>query len=110
MKVKPGVEIALMHPMLLEAILLAHEAYLEAGQEYTITSVTDSAHSANSLHYKGRAVDLRTKSLKGMTPEKMADLIRAKLDDFSRSIGFAKSPYDVVVEDDHIHVEADRIS
>lgn len=109
MKLKPGVQISSMHPMLLEAILIAQEVYLDAGQAFTITSLTDGVHSSNSLHYKGRAADLRTRDLKGLAPDKLAALIRAKLADFSLGEGFAQSPYDVVLEKDHIHVEIDRV-
>lgn len=97
MKLKPGVEIAVMQPALLEGILIAHEVYIKAGQPFTITSLTDGKHSAKSLHYKGRAFDLRTRDLKGATPQGMAMQLRAAL----------PKNFDVVVEIDHLHVEAD---
>lgn len=107
MKVKPGVQIKSMHPMLLEAILAAHEVYIDAGQRFTITSLTDGKHSPSSLHYSGKAADFRTRDLLGFSAKEIGDLIRAKLWDFSRSLGYKISAYDVVVEKDHIHVEYD---
>ncbi len=103
MKLKPGVEIACMSVWNLEGILTAHEVYVKEGLPFTITSITDGKHSAKSLHYKGRAFDLRTHDLpKGNTPHGVAMKLRAALG----------GNYDVVVENvgepnQHIHVEYD---
>jgi len=69
----------------------------------TVTSITDGNHSDGSLHYKGLAVDLRTRHDKGgaqwpdHVKECIASRLRLKLGD----------DYDVVVEGTHIHAEYD---
>ena len=63
-----------------------------------ITSASDGKHGPNSLHYKGKALDLRTKNLR---PEQVHPVYVA--------LNEALSPggFDVVLETDHIHVEFD---
>jgi hypothetical protein len=97
MKLKAGVKIDCMQPSLLEGILNAQEVFLDAGQAFTITSITDGIHMEDSLHYQGLAVDFRIRDLSGITPQKMVQLLRAKLG----------ARYDVVLENDHIHMEFD---
>jgi hypothetical protein len=97
MYLKPGVSARGIGNEILEAILVAHQAYIESGEQFTITALMDGVHMATSLHYKGQAADLRTRDLINTTPYKMAELIRARL----------SHDYDVVVERDHIHVEYD---
>ena len=64
----------------------------------TITSARDGIHSAGSLHYYGRAVDLRTHYWAGaLQRERVAQRLRGALDD----------SYDVVVHNSHIHCEYD---
>lgn len=58
-----------------------------------VTSGNDGHHMTNSLHYRGLAVDLRTRDFTDV----FASLLRAYLG----------KDYDVVVERDHLHVELD---
>lgn len=81
----------------LHAILTIMQCHMEEKQPFTITSISDGKHSKNSLHYKGRAVDIRTRTLMGITPQQMAARIK---DDLGKD-------YDVVVEATHLHVEYD---
>ena len=70
--------------------------WLDADYQATCTSAVDGHHSRNSLHYDGRAIDIRTFDLPpDVSREQYARLIRQRL----------SSDYDVVVEPDHIHVE-----
>jgi len=61
----------------------------------TCTSGVDGKHSPTSLHYDGRAVDIRTRDLPPESVDEFEWRIRAHLSD----------DYDVVLERDHIHVE-----
>ena len=69
------------------------------GREAIVTSGNDGHHMPNSLHYKGLAMDLRTKD---QTHEK----ITAFATRLQMEIG---DDYDVIIEDNppHIHVEYD---
>lgn len=75
---------------------------LESYGEVTVTSIRDGQHSERSLHYRGLAVDLRSKHL---TPEQRhTALIKLK-----RELG---SDYDVLLEsegkpNEHFHIEYD---
>jgi len=58
MKIKEGAKI---HPSIAIAIAtqIVQPILRKHGQELIITSMLDGKHMANSLHYKGLAVDLR---------------------------------------------------
>jgi RHS repeat-associated protein len=76
---------------------LAHKQASGTNQDAAITFTTNGRHSAKSLHYKGNAVDIRTRHL--------SETQRA---DFSRRLRQALgSKYDVINEGDHIHCEYD---
>ena len=59
-----------------------------------VTSISDGVHKPTSLHYWGKAVDLR---VWGIEVIHAATLLKEELG----------KDYDVVVERDHIHVEYD---
>ena len=65
-----------------------------------ITSANDGQHMDGSLHYKNRAFDIRIKNLIGDV-HSTARLWAAKI---SLALGL---DYDVILEEDHIHVEFD---
>ena len=60
-------------------------------QEMVITSAKDGKHKDGSKHYEGKAVDLRIR-----------DFYDAWITYLKQSLG---KDWDVVLEDDHIHVE-----
>ena len=66
-------------------------------KDFVITSLTDGKHMKGSLHRKGLALDMRTRTLD-----------RKEIDYFVTWFrdGFEKG-YDLVVEKDHIHIEYD---
>ena len=101
MKLKQGVVSRGMSPEILLAVMVANEAYARHGFELVITSIADGRHSLKSKHYRGDAVDLRTKHLtggyKGPMARQIASEIKADLGEH----------YDVILEDTHIHVEYD---
>ena len=79
-------------------IVVAHrvwQRYLR--RDLTVTSIKDGKHSANSLHYQGKAVDFRHRDREDHHPEVAVRELR-------RHLG---KDYDVVLEPTHIHVEYD---
>lgn len=91
--VKPGVVL----PPVLQLAWVVAEAYAEHGFQCVITSGTDGKHGVNSLHYKGLALDFRTRHLPPGVAGKIAARCRERLG----------NDYDIVVEGDHIHGEYD---
>jgi len=87
-----GLEIC-MQRVLKEADLV----WKEYGEELVITSARDGIHSAGSLHYYGRAVDLRTRYFSD-------DDKRSVAADLADILG---EDYDVILHKSHIHVEYD---
>jgi len=67
------------------------------GREMIITSANDGKHGRNSLHYKDRAIDIRTRDLPHEKITALAAALQMELGD----------DWDVVVEKTHIHVEFD---
>lgn len=65
------------------------------GRPAIITSTTDGKHMTHSLHYKGLAVDLRTRDLS-------LDVRKRYYSDLNTAL---RMLCDVVFESDHIHVE-----
>lgn len=98
-KVKEGVFFQEFNTFLMEIIEAVSDAQHETGLRTVITSANDGKHMTGSLHYANRALDLRTKD---WTPENIKYFASV----LSVSLG---SRYDVVIEKDHIHVEADRV-
>jgi hypothetical protein len=77
----------------------AQRAYGRHGVDVlVVTAGSDGKHGQNSYHYKHRALDLRFWGIKPENREAVAQTMRDYLPPF----------YDVVVEADHYHVEADE--
>lgn len=100
---KPGVSLADLTPQIVLAIVIIAGVCHDFGIPCVITSVNDGVHSANSWHYKGRAVDIRTKYpvLNGREQE-FAGMVKDRLG----------AQFDVVMEavgedNEHLHVEYD---
>lgn len=66
--------------------------------DLTLTSAHDGVHMPSSLHYKGKAIDLRIKNI----PTK--EIINSIVEELKALLG---DTYDVVLEKDHIHIEFD---
>ena len=100
MKFKAGVEWSSdVHPSLWFArAVLDTVTQATVGRPAIITSVEDGLHSKNSLHYEGRAIDLRTRDLS-------AEQIAAYAAELREALGMG---WDVIVEKTHIHIEWDR--
>ena len=91
--IKSGVDLRGHSPQMAIAYTIATKCY---GQyDCVITSANDSKHGPNSLHYKGQALDLRTRHLNGQGLQSVYHKLKESLGD----------QFDVVLEADHIHVE-----
>ncbi len=67
-----------------------------------ITSANDSKHKDGSAHYDDRAFDIRTKNIVGI-----ADFPLVARQWVERMIVLLGDAYDVLLEENHIHVEYD---
>ena len=87
-----------MHIRILSILDDIDDIYLGVtGKEPIITSANDGQHMTKSLHYVGRAIDLRTRNLS--LSEQRVVLRELKL-----RLGNA---FDIILEPDHIHLEFD---
>lgn len=79
--------------------VLAHASrvWSRHGQELVVTSARDGLHSPGSLHYYGKAVDLRTRYF---GKEQVLEIAREMRDLLGQD-------YDVVVHSTHLHIEYD---
>ena len=78
------------------ALGVAEMVYFTNGARMVVTSARDGKHSAKSLHYSGRAVDIRTRNLLPETLNRVFGALRKILE---------PAGFDVVPESDHIHIE-----
>jgi hypothetical protein len=82
------------------AIMTATQAvYGKHGWDVVVTAGRDGKHSEKSLHYEDRALDIRFWMIPEDHREGVAAEIRARLPVW----------YDVVIEGDHYHIEADKV-
>lgn len=94
MKLKSTVNFQGITPEMLLGIIIINSVFEKFNYELVITSITDSIHSVNSLHYSGNAIDIRTRNL----PPALDSLLY----ELKNSLG---KNFDVVKEIDHIHIE-----
>ena len=99
MIIKQGVKIAGLHPKMQIALDWAQEVYEESLTPLVVTSAIDGEHMENSLHYVGKAVDIRTYNLPRLQSVFRA---HAKIKKGLEDLGF-----DVILEKTHIHIEYD---
>ena len=96
--IKHGVDLRGIQPQMAVAYSIAASVYsMKAGARCVITSCSDGRHGPNSLHYKGMALDLRTSNLR-------PDQVHPVYITLKEALG---EQFDVVLEDDHIHLEFD---
>ena len=78
--IKRGVKVAGIKPEILLAIQEAREIYRDMNDAtLVITSALDGTHMKNSLHYKGLAVDLRTRHLSKSNQKLIVQLLKVAL-------------------------------
>jgi hypothetical protein len=102
---KDGVHINGPHfdPVMIRIINVARETapMMDKGTIW-ITSANDGKHSDGSLHFDNRAFDIRIKNILGST--EFPSAAKTWAERIQHALG---ADYDVVLEDDHIHVEHD---
>lgn len=104
LRLKSGVRLQSLKPQMLIALSAVQGVWEAAGAaSLTITSADDGTHKGTSLHYRGLALDFRTKDLPpGIDPRRLAAMVKDCLGQH----------YDVILEDfegnnEHLHVEYD---
>ena len=97
LSLKPGVLFEEIHERIVEALPTLERIYAHFGKTLVITSARDGKHKAGSLHYEGKAIDLRTRDF---TPLRRQDVHF----ECQNQLGV---DFDVVLEKDHIHCEFD---
>lgn len=100
LRVKPGVVLDGLLAPAARAIAEAVEAFGAVDADAVVTSALDGQHMLQSLHYRGLAVDFRTKHT-----TRMPEVVKA----LKATLG---SDYDVLWEqrgqaNEHLHVEYD---
>ena len=95
MTLKPGSKTRGMRPELLLGLIVADAAYRAIGVELVVTEVTGSTHKPGSLHYVGLAADLRTSNVPDAQRGPLLNQLKVTLG----------VEFDVVIEEDHIHIE-----
>jgi hypothetical protein len=95
---KDGVSLVGLQPEALYGIDVCLFVFHDAGLRMTLTSCRDGAHGKYSHHFKGLAWDIRVWDLTGRI-DWMCRKLREKLG----------PDYQVINEDDHIHVEYDPL-
>jgi hypothetical protein len=96
MRLKNGASLAGVSWQMFYAAVIAEGVFKKYGAaELVITAGTDGEHMEGSLHYEGRALDLRTWGINDLA---------ACRDELKRKLG---KNYDVVIEKTHLHMEYD---
>lgn len=93
--IKAGVDLRGLTPQMAVAYTIASAVYQRHNYECVITSGSDGKHGPNSLHYSGRALDLRTNHLR-------AESVHPIYMKLKQALG---EQFDTVLESDHIHIE-----
>lgn len=95
---KDGVKVDGVKKETIELMLLLNGYFVaHVGKEFVITSCTDGKHMKGSKHYSGYAIDIRTRHLSVYEINNLLAWFKSHHD----------KEYDIVVENDHIHVEYD---
>lgn len=92
-----GARILGLRPEIVIGLTVANDVYREFGFDCVVTAGIDGSHSRGSIHYKGLAVDLRTRQIPAQDQPKLVAKLQERLGD----------EFDVVLEGDHVHLEWD---
>jgi len=75
------------------ALQCIEQIYKKQNKELIVTSALDGKHAIDSLHYSGKAVDIRIRNLK--TP----------INVYNKIITILSDDFDVLLYSTHIHIE-----
>lgn len=100
---KLGVDLRGMNAVWGIAFPIIKDIFRDYNAQCIITSANDSKHGEHSLHYKGKALDLRTKHIRdGITKTAIINKIKESLgpqfDIVFESVG---------LDNEHLHIEFD---
>ena len=95
---KKGVSPRDLQLVMRKALLIVHEEYSKFNKTVTVTCTGDGAHKATGLHSWGYAFDVRTFILTPGLKKLIYDKIKKR---------FANTPYQIIFEKDHFHIEYD---
>jgi len=98
MRLKTGVSIKNISPQMVIACMVAKDLYDTLDQEFVITSGCDGNHIQDSLHYVGKAVDIRTREFP------TEGQCKAVANEIGVRLG---KEFDVIYHKNHIHIEYD---
>ena len=98
MKIIDRVDLAGIQPEIIIAVIICNDVLNSYGEEMTITSCKDGEHIRSSKHYIGHAIDIRTIDIPDDTLMYIYDEIKRKL----------SIQYDVILGENHIHIEYDK--
>jgi len=97
MLIKAGVDISRLQPKIRKRLKQIETIVWNViNEELIITSTYEGDHGASSLHYADSAIDIRRSN----KPDKIVMEIKLALG----------KDYDVILENNHIHIEYDPIS
>ena len=98
MQFKKGVRVQGITPELTLGLIVAdnvYKAYAGVPYDMVVTSIMDGDHKKTSLHWAGNGADLRIWNVSREDWKPLRDEIKKRLG----------IHYDVVLEEDHIHLE-----
>jgi len=97
LKIKPGAKVGGLRSEMILAAAIAEGVYRAVGADCVITEGTGGKHGRHSHHYKGLAIDLRTRNVDTVRHVELKDRLQNALG----------PEYQVILEPDHIHIEYD---
>ena len=98
MYLKNGISLSKLQSCMIPAIICANDFCVSLKIPFVITSGNDGQHMANSLHYIGLAIDMRTNQMTTEQQTSCVSYLRERLD----------YCFDIILEVDHIHIEYDE--
>ena len=101
MKLKPGVKLKDLQPQIVVAMVVVDSIYQAHDTDCVITSCNDSTHKPDSFHYRGLAIDVRTRNYfedKQALRDEIAQALGEEFDVLLEGVG---------TESEHLHIEHD---